>query len=283
MGVFAPTQALSAPTIQFCERIDSWELDNERAETNKFQFDGSVGVTTATFTLILISVVVGLAAALQSSIGYGLSLIANPILVLINPDFVPGPVLFAVFFLSILVVLRERRSVDLNGLSWAVVGRVVGAAIAAWLLLRITQPTLILMFVFMVLLAVLISATGWRVPMTRLNLSLAGVMAGIMGTIASIGGPPIAMVYQYEAGDRIRSTLSGFFIFGTVISIVTLASVGRFGWEEVRLGLELLPGILIGFLLSTSLLPHLKNRYIRPLILTVATVSAVVVILRQVL
>jgi uncharacterized membrane protein YfcA len=242
-----------------------------------------MGVTSTTLTLILISLVVGLAAALQSSIGYGLSLIANPILVLINPDFVPGPVLFAVFFLSILVVLRERSSVDLNGLSWALVGRVIGAAIAAWLLLRITQNTMILMFGFMVLFAVLISATGWRVPMTRLNLSLAGVMAGIMGTIASIGGPPIAMVYQYEPGDRIRSTLSGFFIFGTVISIVTLASVGRFGWEEIRLGLELLPGILIGFLLSTSILPHLKNRYIRPLILTVATVSAVVVILRQVL
>ena len=68
-----------------------------------------------------------------------------------------------------------------------------------------------------------------------------------------------------------------------MISIVTLASVGRFGWQEVRLGLELLPGILIGFLISTSLLPHLNNRYIRPLILTVATVSALVVIIRQML
>ncbi len=236
-----------------------------------------------TTTLILISLVVGLAAALQSSIGYGLSLIANPILVLINPSFVPGPVLFAVFFLSIMVVLRERRSVDLNGLSWALVGRVIGALIAAWLLLRITQPTLILLFGLMVLFAVVVSATGIRVPMTRLNLSLAGVLAGIMGTIASIGGPPMAMVYQYEPGDRIRSTLSGFFIVGTVISMVTLASVGRFGFEEIRLGLELLPGILIGFLLSSSILPHLKNCYLRPVILTVATVSAVVVILRQIL
>ena len=236
-----------------------------------------------TTTLVIISLVVGIAAALQSSIGYGLSLVANPILVLINPAFVPGPVLFAVFFLSILVVLRERRSVDLNGVSWALVGRVIGALIAAWLLLRITQHTLILLFGFMVLFAVVVSATGWRVPMTRLNLSLAGVMAGIMGTIASIGGPPMAMVYQYESGDRIRSSLSGFFIVGTVISMVTLASVGRFGFEEIKLGLELLPGILIGFLISTSILPHLNSRHIRPLILTVATVSALVVILRQVI
>jgi uncharacterized protein len=236
---------------------------------------------TAT-TIIIISLVVGLAAALQSSIGYGLSFIANPILVLINPDFVPGPVLFAVFFLSILIVLRERHSLDLNGLSWALVGRVFGAIIAAWLLLRITQHTMILLFGFMVLFAVLVSATGLRVPMTRLNLSLAGVLAGIMGTIASIGGPPMAIVYQYESGDRIRSTLSGFFIVGTVISMVVLASVGRFGFEEIKLGLGLLPGILIGFLLSNRILLYLKNRSIRPLILTVATVSALAVILRQV-
>ena len=236
-----------------------------------------------TTTILLISLVIGLAAALQSSIGYGLALIANPILVLINPDFIPGPVLFAVFFLSILVMLRERHSMDLNGLSWALIGRVVGAIIAAWLLLRITQHTLILLFGIMVLFAVIVSVTGLRVPMTRLNLSLAGVLAGIMGTIASIGGPPMAMVYQYEPGDRIRSTLSGFFIVGTAISMVTLASVGRFGLEEIKLGLSLLPGILIGFLLSTRILPHLKSRVIRPFILSVATVSALVVIFRQLL
>lgn len=237
---------------------------------------------TAT-TILLISLVVGLAAALQSSIGYGLALIANPILVLIDPAFVPGPVLFAVFFLSILMMLRERQSLDLNGLSWALIGRVVGSMIAAWLLLRITQHTLILLFGFMVLFGVLVSATGLRVPMTRLNLTLAGVLAGIMGTIASIGGPPIAMVYQYEPGDRIRSTLSGFFIVGTLISMVTLAIVGRFSFVEIKLGLSLLPGMSIGFLLSTRILPHLKNQVIRPMILTVATVSALVVIFRQML
>lgn len=234
-------------------------------------------------TILLISLVVGVAAALQSSIGYGLSFIANPILVLINPDFVPGPVLFAVFFLSILIVLRERHSLDLNGVSWALVGRVFGSIIAAWLLLRITQHTMILLFGFMVLFAVAVSATGLRVPMTRLNLSLAGVLAGIMGTIASIGGPPMAIVYQYEPGDRIRSTLSGFFIVGTVISMVALASIGRFGFEEIRLGLGLLPGIFIGFLLSNRILQYLRNRSIRPLILTVATVSALLVIMQEAL
>ena len=47
-----------------------------------------------------------------------------------------------------------------------------------------------------------------------------------MGTASSIGGAPVALVYQHAGGPRTRATLASIFVFGTVISIGTLAIAG---------------------------------------------------------
>ena len=233
--------------------------------------------------ILLISLVISVGAALQGSIGFGMALVVNPILVLINPEFVPGPMLASAFFLSILIMIRERQSLSLNGLQWAVAGRLLGAILSAWLLLLINPDALILLFGFLVIFAVLITAFGFKVPITKINLGIAGTLAGIMGTIGSIGGPPMALVYQREEASRIRTTLSGFFIAGTAISIATLALIGRFGIREIHLAGLLIPGLLFGFMLSSKALPWFDGKYTRQIILLISTISALVVIARQVL
>ena len=233
--------------------------------------------------ILLISLVVSIGAALQGSVGFGMALAANPILVLINPEFVPGPMLASAFFLSILVIIRERQSLSLNGLQWAIAGRLLGAILSAWLLLLISPDALILLFGFLVIFAVLITAFGFKIPITKINLGIAGTLAGIMGTIGSIGGPPMALVYQREDACRIRTTLSGFFIAGTAISMATLAMIGRFGVQEIKLTGLLIPGLFFGFILSSKALPWFDGKYTRPIILLISTISALVVITRQLL
>jgi len=231
--------------------------------------------------LFIITVAMSAGAGVQASVGYGMALVASPVLVLINPNLIPGPMLISAFTLSILVLIRERGVINFQGLQWAIAGRVLGGLIAAWLITVVTQDVFVLIFGFLVIIAVVISAIGFTVPLNKRNLTIAGTLAGIMGTIASLGGPPIAMVYQHEAGARIRTSLSGFFIAGTLISMVVLGAVGKFGAEEFRYGLFLLPGTLVGFVLSKSLLRWLDGKYTRTAILLVATVSALVVIIRQ--
>ena len=169
--------------------------------------------------ILLVTLVVSIGAALQASVGYGMGLIAIPFLVMIDPDFIPGAMLLSAFSISIFIILREKRTLDFNGLQWAVIGRVIGTFAAAWLITMISENAMILLSGFLVLIAVVITAGGFRIPQNRLNLGIAGALGGLMGTIASIGGPPMALVYQHESGARIRTSLSGFFLAGTLISI----------------------------------------------------------------
>ncbi len=60
-------------------------------------------------------------------------------------------------------------------------------------------------------------------------------------------------------------------------------TVGRFGRYEFWSALALLPGVLIGFVLSARTLLILDRGYTRAAILAVSAVSGAIVILRELL
>jgi uncharacterized membrane protein YfcA len=230
-----------------------------------------------------ISLIQAAGAGLQGAIGYGMALVSGPILLLIDPRLMPGPFLVSSTFLSILVILRERKEMRLGSLGWAIAGRMVGATLAASLLAVLASSTINLSFAFIILFGVALSLIGWKLSPTRVNLLVAGTLSGVMGTIAGIGGPPMALIYQHETSARLRAHLTIFFVFGTLISILSLIPVQKFGMTELGLSLNLLPGTLIGFILSSWLAPRLNSKHTRAIVLGVAVFSAVVVILKQAL
>ncbi len=220
---------------------------------------------------------------LQGSVGFGLGLVCVPLLVLLDPVFIPGPLLLAALLLNILISNREIRSVDKAGFLWAIPGRIVGAALGAGLLILIPRENLSLLFGAMVLLAVLISLAGVHLSPSPMNLLGSGTISGLMGTTSSIGGPPLALVYQKQEGPRIRGTLAVIFIFGAIISIISLALIGRFGLREIQAGLLLFPGIILGFLLSSRLARILDRGFTRLAVLITSSISGIIVIILNVL
>ena len=78
-----------------------------------------------------------------------------------------------------------------------------------------------------VLGGVVLTSSGLDPPARRRNVVLAGATSGLLGTATSIGGPPMALVWQRNSGARLRGTMSGFFLIGSVMSLVVLAFTGR--------------------------------------------------------
>ena len=74
-----------------------------------------------------------------------------------------------------------------------------------------------------------------------------------MATTVSVGGPPMALVYQREPGPVLRSVLARYFVVGIVISLIGLAVVGELGTEQLAYGAILVPGTVIGFAFSGRL------------------------------
>jgi uncharacterized membrane protein YfcA len=231
-------------------------------------------------TFLLSSVIIAIGAALQGAVGFGLGLFAAPLLLLFAPELVPGPLLAASMVLSVFLAHHERGTIAWRDLGWALLGRVAGIAAAAALLATVSQTSLGLWSGVLVLVAVGLSASGLHVPPAPRSLVAAGALSGLLGTAVSIGGPPIALLYQREPGPRLRGTLAAFFLIGVGMSLVGLGVADHFGIVELRLAVHLVPGILLGFLVSRRAARFLDRGYTRPAILAISALSSLVVVLR---
>jgi len=225
---------------------------------------------------------VAAAAALQASLGFGLGLLAAPLLILIHPALVPGPLIAGGIVLTLWVTLAERAEVDWSGLRFLVAGRLVGSILAAGVLSTLSQRVFDGVFGALVLLAVGLSLGRSQVVPTPRLASLAGLLSGFMSTLCSIGGPPMALLYQSAAAGRLRGTLSAQFVLGGAISIAALASIGRFGSEEWILTLWLVPPILLGLIVAGRLHWLLEGGRARPLVLALSACAALAVLARAI-
>ena len=223
-------------------------------------------------------VVIG--SVIQGSIGFGLAAVVAPVLLLVNPIFLPGPMLFASMLLTLLIAYRDRRHTHWPEVAVGTGGRVIGMLPAAFAIRFMSAQAYDLVFSLAVLAGVIISLAGWHIRLTLRNLFLTAIGSGFVSTVSAVGGPPLALVYQHEEAPKIRGTLNAIFTIGTPISLFGLWWAGRFGLPEFTLGILLMPAILVGFVLSRYTAGRLDERHTRPAILALSAATALVVMVR---
>jgi uncharacterized membrane protein YfcA len=231
--------------------------------------------------LVAVTALVAGASCVQGAAGFGMGLLVAPILTVFDRAFAPAPVIMAVLPLTVLVAIRDWSHLDRRGLGWAIAGRLPGAVLGAMAVAALSRHALSLFLGLAVLAAVGLSVVGPRVRPTPGSLVSAGFASGFMGTTTSIGGPPIALVYQESDGPTFRSTLATYFALGASISLAALAVAGRLGSHELRLGMLLWPGVLIGFVLSKPLTRRLDDGWTRPMVLTISALAAMLLLAQE--
>jgi len=224
--------------------------------------------------------VVAVGSLLQGAVGFGLSLIAAPLVTLIDPTLVPGPLLMAALVLPVLTARRDRSWIDLRGVRWALVGRVPGSILGAAMLSGLSPRYMSLAVGLVVLAGVAMTASGIHLRPRGPTLLVAGVLSGFMGTTAAIGGPPLALVYQHAEGPRLRGTLAGYFVVAAAISIAVLALAGRFGLHDLVAGVALLPGVVLGYSFSHRAARWVDRGFTRHAVLLVSALAALALVIR---
>ena len=231
-------------------------------------------------TVIAANAVMSIGSAIQASVGMGLALFAVPLLVLLDPRLVPGPMLLAGSLLALASAYRERHAVDANSFTLSLAGLAIGTVAGAVALSAIDPEYLGRTFAVLVLLAVALSVSGLRVRPTPWALLAGGGAAGLMGTMVGIHGPPIALVFQNARPDQARAMLGAFFFVAFVGSVVALGVVGLFGVLQLKLAVYLLPGVAAGLLVAPLLAGFVSPARLRTAILGVSASSALVLLLR---
>jgi len=228
--------------------------------------------------ILIAALVILVGSYVQSSIGFGLAVIAAPVLFFIDPLFVPAPITVSALTLSLANARRHRHAISFKGLQYALIGRVPGTIAGGLLLLWIDQRELALWLGLSVLAAVALSLRKIVIEPRPGAMFSAGFLSGFMGTSSSIGGPPMALVMQHQASDFIRANLAAFFVVSCIMSLAMLSAVGRFGLPEITRSLPLMPATLAGYWLAMRSLHLITAENVRRfslLLCAVAGLSAV--------
>ncbi|WP_299797334.1 sulfite exporter TauE/SafE family protein [uncultured Shewanella sp.] len=233
-------------------------------------------------TLLLASAIIFFGALTQSLIGFGLAVVAAPLLYIVDPQLVPAPVIFMGFSISLLTLFRERRALEFNGLQYALLGRVPGGFLGAALLLFAPQPILGLAIAGIVVAAVILSLMKFNLRVNRKTLFAAGFLSGIFGNIAAIGGPPMAILLSGKDARQFRAALSAFFIFSSTIALLILAVTGLLTFQHLWLSLMLLPSVILAYLVSGRLIGHIDKKRIRKMTLLLCSASALLLTIKSI-
>lgn len=220
------------------------------------------------------------AAALQGVVGMGFALLSVPILSLIDPRLAPVPQLLITMPLTISMAWRERDHLDLTGVGWIIAGRVPGAFIGLALLAVAVGRMLDLAIAVLVLIAVAIIASGRHVTRNPGTEFGAGVMSGISGLVASIGGPPLALLYTEAEGPTVRSSLAAVFTVGLTFTLVARTATGNITSQDFVIAAILFPALVLGYLFSGRLTRRVSQVQIRYGLLILSTLGAIGLIIR---
>ncbi|GAA4004244.1 sulfite exporter TauE/SafE family protein [Allokutzneria multivorans] len=231
--------------------------------------------------LLVAGLIVLVGAVVQGSIGYGLNLLAGPLLALIDPALVPVPVLMIACVQAALAVVREHKHTEWRGVGWAMVGRLPGNVLGVLAVASLPLAQFNIVIGVSVLVCVGLSMLSLKLSPTRPGLVVAGAASGAFGTASSIGGPPIALLYQHSTGPVVRATLGAYFLLASISSVVTLLIAGQVRVEHLSAAAVLLPFMLAGFAASGPLRKFLRGPRLRYAVLGVAAASAMFLILRN--
>jgi uncharacterized membrane protein YfcA len=235
--------------------------------------------TWAVFAVLAVAVTMG--GLVQGAVGLGLGLVAAPVATLVHPALMPGVMLWLAAAYPLMTLSREGRATDWRGLRWAFVGRLPGTVIGVAFVSAVSARLLSLLVGLTVLVAVLLTWQVVSLPMRRGVLVAAGLVSGAMGTATSIGGPPVALVYQHVTGARLRATMATYFAIGALLSLLALGLAGELDAEDSLWALGLAPFLVVGFLLADTVRQHVDEGRTRVAVLSVCAASATALVVRS--
>ena len=237
-------------------------------------------MSIADYLLALVFLAVG--GGVQATLGIGAGLVAGPALTVIEPELLPGPMLAVAMVVNVRNAVADRQSTHVLAWKRALLGAPLGLGLGAVVLSFTNVKTLSLLVSFFVLGAVALQLSGLKPPSGTISDYIAGTATAFSSTVAALPGPMFVVFHGHRSPGTVRGTLASFMLLVTPAILLFLAIDGRFGFRQFALAVALAPGMFLGLLLGKALRPRISIDRFRVIILSVASLSAVAVIIRTI-
>lgn len=230
--------------------------------------------------LVLVMICAVLGGTAQGTVGFGAAFATVPALALFAPQLLPGAMLVAALPLTGTMAILERSRFDRPTALRLIVSRLPGIGLGTVFVALADVRALTIGIAVVLLSGVGASTLGWKPRVTPLSEWTAGIISGVTGAAAALGGPPLALLYRNADPAVMRPTLAVVWAVGILTTMTSLGLAGVFTSEQVLVGLILSLGILSGLWFGRQVVARVDAEGVRKAMLWWAGVGGFAALVR---
>lgn len=170
--------------------------------------------------------IVFIATLVRSTFGFGESLIAVPLFILLIPIeiAVPLSVLISILVAAI-VVVQDRKQIHFRSAKWLIIFAVLGIPIGLFLLVYVNENIIkMILGILIILYSVysLVSKHNFKLETDNKTwLFICGFLSGVLGGAYGLNGPPLVIYGNLRnwTAKNFRATLQAYFLPASMIGM----------------------------------------------------------------
>ncbi|WP_112182523.1 sulfite exporter TauE/SafE family protein [Paraliobacillus zengyii] len=211
-------------------------------------------------------IIILIASVLQTSTGFGFSILATPFLFLL---FEPIEAIQINLILSLVIssalIIKIRKDIDFGILRRFVVGSVMGLPVGIMIFLLVDIDRLKLGVSLIILVLTIMLILTFRINQNKKRDLIVGGLSGLFTTSIGMPGPPLLLYFSGTdtKKEKLRGTTLAFYLFIYFISLVIqviFAGTNKIIWVS---SLWALPLVFVGLYLGQLLFKRINQSVFR--------------------
>ncbi|WP_188454737.1 sulfite exporter TauE/SafE family protein [Virgibacillus oceani] len=236
-------------------------------------------------SIIVFSIIILFATILQTSTGFGFSIMATPFLLLIfEPREAIQINLIASLVISCALIAKIRKDIDADILKRFILGSLPGLPIGITIFLMMDMTILKLGISILILALTILLILNFRINQTGKRDFSIGALSGAFTTSIGMPGPPILLYFSGTGAskEKLRGTTLAFYLFIYFVSLLVQIIFAGTTVEIWKSSAMALPLVIIGLFLGQLLFKHINQQIFRYITYLLLLFTGIYLLLQQI-
>lgn len=217
-------------------------------------------------TAFIFIIIILVASVLQTSTGFGFSIMATPFLLIL---FLPYEAIQINIILSLIIsvalIWKIKQEIDYILLKRFTLGSIAGVPLGIFIFVSINIEAFKLGVSILLLLLTLLLIFQFRVNATPFRDYLVGGISGLLTTSIGMPGPPLLLYFTGTDTEKakLRATTLAFYLFIYFVSLLTQVFIMGTNKTILTASLLAVPIVLFGMFLGEKLFKRINQQAFR--------------------
>lgn len=216
--------------------------------------------------LISLIIIILIASILQTSTGFGFSIMATPFLLLLfDAREAIQMNLILSLVISCALILKIKKDIDWGIVKRYMIGSLVGlpAGILTFRLINMSHLKIVIGLLIIILTILLM--VNFRITQTGKRDFLVGGLSGMLTTSIGMPGPPLLLYFSgtNTSKETLRSTTLAFYLFIYFVSLILQIIFAGTSKEIWVTSVQALPVVVIGLFVGQLIFKWISQRMFR--------------------